>query len=87
MKELNDKRPTSRTSNIIVNINGENVDLGKLCTIKSSNCRTTNKTKLRMKCLRTGKTFTDIRVFSSHIVDLLKTRKEILFTDDVYKNK
>ena len=81
MSKLNNKRPMDILKDLTINVNGDIVNFGKLAIIKPSICGATGKVNLRLKCIRTGKTFTDIRKFSSHIVELMLNNKEIIFKD------
>lgn len=65
--------------NIEIEINGEKHNLGKLATCISSYSPTQKKNVFTFKCIRTGKTFTDIVKLSKHLSEvLIKTKKIIL---------
>lgn len=78
MKKLSNKRPKSKNENIIINVNGENINLGKLAILNANQCSVTGKIIPSIKCINTGKTFNDIEIFANHISNLLIKNKKIV---------
>ena len=70
MKRINNKQKTSQ--NIVFELNGENYNLGKLVIMTSSYCVASKKQVPSYKCIKTGKTFTDVKKLSHHLAILLK---------------
>ena len=66
--------------NIELELNGEKYKLGKLVTFISSYSPTQRKNVYTFKCIRTGKTFTDIDKLSKHLAELLVKTKQIILT-------
>ena len=74
MKPINNKQKT--TQNIVFELNGEKYNLGKLVIMTSSYCIASKKQVPSYKCIKTGKTFTDVEKLSHHLAILLKKREE-----------
>ena len=70
MKRIINKQKS--TKNLICELNGEKYNLGKLVVMTSSYCAASKKYVPTYKCIKTGKTFTDVTKLSYHLAILLK---------------
>ena len=70
MKRIISKQ--KKTQNIAFEFNGEKYNLGKLVIMTSSYCAASKKEVPSYKCIKTGKTFTDVKKLSHHLAILLK---------------